>query len=474
MATASSPWTPAPGRHNVSIGSSLGKALKARKGQVPQKPKQGARALPERDFYTLRYNHKPPSIDSTKPGTIEAIPGAEVTTVRVERPTTNANEVIVWKGEEKPAKEWECVLIYDEEKQTFTLEKLDSLVNLNYEGKALPRARPTASPIPTPAPVHTPARTAADELEAQIEAGFAEADVDADADGEPDPSFSAKQEEEEEEIPIARIVPPPPKQQPKPIPPLVSPTSKPKARPLKKTAPVPSTVPAPSPVPAPASVTAAVVPPPKSRGTGGSKPVKPRAAVPPKRTLEHADDEGFEINVPLAPAAPPPSVSKRARASSPPPAAMSASSFTLALPTPSGPDPLAHQGLYASTSTSAIAPAAAADSDDDWDEIIGPSDPTPARAAPQDLTIPLQGQTQAHDEEEDDGLDFLERELLGEDEPEDADGDEDEEIEEVPVPVPPVRVGGGPVSMNQFVTGETAVIEDYDDEYSSSEESEED
>ena len=87
---------------------------------------------------------------------------------------------------------------------------------------------------------------------------------------------------------------------------------------------------------------------------------------------------------------------------------------------------------------------------------------------------PLQGQTQAHDEEEDDGLDFLERELLGEDEPEDADGDEDEEIEEVPVPVPPVRVGGGPVSMNQFVTGETAVIEDYDDEYSSSEESEED
>ncbi len=53
--------------------------------------------------------------------------------------------MIVFKGEEKPAKEWECVLIYDEATQTFTLEKLDSLVNLNFDGKALPRTRTAAS-----------------------------------------------------------------------------------------------------------------------------------------------------------------------------------------------------------------------------------------------------------------------------------------------------------------------------------------
>ena len=114
MATASSSWMPAAGRHNVSIGSSLSKALKARKGQPPT---QRNKALPERDFYALRCachifppllcpaprslciikhlrspradNHKPPSIDPTKPGTLEVNPGREVTSVRVERPTVN-------------------------------------------------------------------------------------------------------------------------------------------------------------------------------------------------------------------------------------------------------------------------------------------------------------------------------------------------------------------------------------------------
>jgi hypothetical protein len=51
----------------------------------------------------------------------------------------------VFKGDEKPAKEWECVLIYDEATQTFTLEKLDSLVNLNFDAKAPPRTRQAAS-----------------------------------------------------------------------------------------------------------------------------------------------------------------------------------------------------------------------------------------------------------------------------------------------------------------------------------------
>lgn len=62
----------------------------------------------------------------------------------------------MFKGDEKPAKEWECVLIYDEATQTFTLEKLDSLVNLNFDVKAQPRTRPpVASRTSPPSPFHT-------------------------------------------------------------------------------------------------------------------------------------------------------------------------------------------------------------------------------------------------------------------------------------------------------------------------------
>jgi hypothetical protein len=165
------------------------------------------------------------------------------------------------------------------------------------------------------------------------------------------------------------------------------------------------------------------------------------------------------------------------------PAQGQAPPFGLALPTAStGPDPLAHQGLYASAS----ATAGAMESDDEWDEILAQPDrptplPEPNNSEEQMFTISID-----EDADADDGLDFLERELLGEDEPAgDRDGDGDEELEEdqedmmmVPATGHVSRVGGGagtggPMSMNQFVGGDAAV-EDDDDDYSSSEESEED
>jgi len=81
------------------------------------------------------------------------------------------------------------------------------------------------------------------------------------------------------------------------------------------------------------------------------------------------------------------------------------------------------------------------------------------------------------DADADDGLDFLERELLEEDEPM-GDGDEEDDLEEEIIGLASSsRVGGsgatGPMSMNQFVGGDAAV-EDDDDDYSSSEESDED
>jgi hypothetical protein len=120
------------------------------------------------------------------------------------------------------------------------------------------------------------------------------------------------------------------------------------------------------------------------------------------------------------------------------------------------------------------------ESDDEWDEILAqPDRPTSFSSAQQQQRQQQDSLTIMIEDEADDGLDFLERELLGEDEPmgdADADGDgeeEDADLEEV-VGHGSSRAGAsGPMSMNQFAGGEVAVDDDEDD-YSSSEESDED
>jgi hypothetical protein len=121
------------------------------------------------------------------------------------------------------------------------------------------------------------------------------------------------------------------------------------------------------------------------------------------------------------------------------------------------------------------------ESEDEWDEILAqPDRPTSSsvnhlnQQQQEALTIMIE-------EEGDDGLDdFLERELLGEDEPMadgDADGDEDEEedLEEAIIGGygSPSVPASGPISMNRFAGGD-AMVEDEDDDFSSSEDSEED
>lgn len=120
------------------------------------------------------------------------------------------------------------------------------------------------------------------------------------------------------------------------------------------------------------------------------------------------------------------------------------------------------------------------ESEDEWDEILAQPD-RPTSSSANHLNQQQQQMTITMEEEGDDGLDdFLERELLGEDEPMadgDGDGDEDEEedLEEA-------IIGGygsssvpasGPISMNRFAGGDAMVEEDEDDDYSSSEDSEE-
>ncbi|KAG7096539.1 hypothetical protein E1B28_003966 [Marasmius oreades] len=122
-------WSPAPGRHRVNIGSSLVRALKARKGDPPPQKRSN---LPDRDFYALRYNFKPSSIDPTKSGNMEVKRNKDgPSTLIVEHPAQPSG-LHVYRGREDPAKEWACVLIFDEETGSYTLEKIESFVSLEH------------------------------------------------------------------------------------------------------------------------------------------------------------------------------------------------------------------------------------------------------------------------------------------------------------------------------------------------------
>lgn len=332
---------------------------------------------------------------------------------------------------------------------------------------------------PAPAPPPKPrARTAADELEALLD--------DQDADGEPDeevavpsapaviPTLSSKQEEEEEseeDIPIAKIVPklskPPPAK------------SKPATKPPK-----------PTPIP----LAAKAKPP-----TNGKNKVTPEngSTSSKKRSYEAATVSSVEepASRRVAPAAPSPP--KRARVS-PPPAPKEP--VGLALPTSSGPDPLAHLASYGASSSNVIADAGAESGDDDqWEEVPAtittasttglalpkPPAPAPVSAEPYIPILTMEevdGDTVDPDEGEEINMDEfaedLERELQGDDAGGedlygDPFGDEDGEdmVEETILPVPTAPTGR-PMSLNAYAGG--AAQDDDDDDYSSSEDSDDD
>ncbi|KAJ7163808.1 RNA polymerase II transcription elongation factor-domain-containing protein [Mycena crocata] len=219
----STAWIPH-GRHEVQIGPSLNKALKARKGGPPPQVKRTG--PPEKDFYSFRYNFKPPSVDTTKPGTIEVTRSNNATNVTVEHPSAQPGEGYVYSGNEVPSKEFDCVLIYDEETGSYKLEKLESYIALTYE-------RRTTVSLPQSAASSPPkAETDTEEGRLSLE----------DADGEIEdemPSHFLAQEEEEEDL--EEVLPPPP-----PPPAIKStkapPASKPRAEPAaasRPTKPVP-------------------------------------------------------------------------------------------------------------------------------------------------------------------------------------------------------------------------------------------
>ena len=111
MAASDLSWVPFSGRRTVTLGASLKRALRSRKGGPPPK-----KAVPTIDFFSLRCkcicvvyalvdvaglisflhsdNFQPQSIDPSKPGTIEVKKGKGSTGVTVERACTQVRGLL--------------------------------------------------------------------------------------------------------------------------------------------------------------------------------------------------------------------------------------------------------------------------------------------------------------------------------------------------------------------------------------------
>ncbi|KAG1858236.1 RNA polymerase II transcription elongation factor-domain-containing protein [Suillus tomentosus] len=217
MATTDTQWMPTTGRHTVAIGTSLRRALKARKGVAPPKRSN----LPDKDFYSFRYNFKPESIEPSRSGTVEVKRGKDSTSVTLERPSTQPGENHLFKGGEQPVKEYDCVLIYDEELGTFTLEKVECFMGFTYDKKVSSSSSSFARKSPSATtPPETQLKDTRD-LEKELEHDLSGL---SDADGEAVDDFDdilakvtgQKEEEEEEEGEEIEI---PPRKAPSPPPP---------------------------------------------------------------------------------------------------------------------------------------------------------------------------------------------------------------------------------------------------------------
>ncbi|KAJ7896002.1 hypothetical protein B0H14DRAFT_3619163 [Mycena olivaceomarginata] len=380
MAPESNSWIPQ-GTHEVQIGPSLNKALKARKGGPPPQVKRTG--PPEKDFLLVslsvssRYNRKPPSLDTTKPGTIEVSRGKGPATVVVEHPSSQPGETHVYTGTETSAPEVDCVLTYDEEtgsthlirEQFYKLEKLESYIGLNYERKSV--ASVPQSAASTPAKIDT-------------DTDGTRLSMDRDAEGEIDdelPShFQPKREEEEEEE----------EEDLEPVPPVKAP---------------PAPKPAAASTSASASTSRPTKPAPQRKAT--TKKAQPPPAPPTPVPLDadgDADEEHLEFGRPTT---------KRAKQHAPPPPPPAPAPVAFSLPGPTSgwvppPAPPTHGRPAAPASPIPLSAVDDSDEDEeDWDEV-------PA--------APIAGAQEDWDEED---LELLERTLEEEMADATADGDGD-------------------------------------------------
>ncbi|KAH8094763.1 RNA polymerase II transcription elongation factor-domain-containing protein [Phellopilus nigrolimitatus] len=460
----STDWAPPRGRHQVSMGGSMTRFLKQRKGI--QQTKQN-KAMPTSNYYHFRYNFMPESVDNTKPGVVEVTQSTDITNVRAERASVQPDEVHIFRGKEEPSKEIECVLIYDEESGMFTLEKLDSSLILQHDGRGPPKARaPSASPFPTPSPAASASKAVDDEFTAELFRELESTLAEDDADGE-----------KEDSIPLSVATRPQPSSSRRPEPFRPPPTDaangkpKPKLRGAAATNAISNPKPAkPSPlvhslppVPTPSNPATPVVAPPSvgTRRSGKGKAADSHAI--------DVEEEELEFGQPAR-------QMKFARIS-PPALSLPGSSSANALALPASSSGLALPTAGGTVALAPPLPGPEEDEDDDddedggWDKVAGDGVSAGADA---DATAAIEesifgdGFGEAEDGNEinlDQFVAEMDEELLGELEDEgeadgEADGDDifgDADKE----PARPLK----PMSLNQFAGGG---VDDADDDYSSS------
>ncbi|KAG6855476.1 hypothetical protein H0H87_002316 [Tephrocybe sp. NHM501043] len=455
-------WVPPKGKRSVAPGSSLTRALLARKsGRLPGK---GPRHI--REFYSFRCeyrvtsrfsmakdvtdNFKPPSVDSEERGKV-TVEGNNVT---VERPSTQSSEAHKWIGQEAPAKEWDCVLIYDEANDSYTLEKLESVLTLKHQ----PRTTINEPPPSASSNKHSVTYNWSNEERGSNAGGH-----DDDAEGDdyfeeilPD-ALKQEEEEEEEEGEEGEVLPLPPRPATKaPIKPIPTPKPtyvheklppKPIAHPP---APIPAIKPTPAQPPPPTSASLLKAPPkpvPLPRGKKSKREPEPAPPTSASNHLSDADEEDLQFGKPA----------KRARQSPPRSRGLALPSASTAAFIPPAPAP------GPTTPVEPIDVAEESEEDEEWDEVAAVGKAVDI----QDDFDVFGDATGAADGGEEIGMDELEREL-------NMHMDEEEEEEDFLAAVveeaPPAR--GAPLSLSQL--SELAAATYVSDDYSSSEESDED
>jgi len=97
--------------------------------------------IPTKNFYNFRYKFKPESVDDSKNGVLEPKAGSE-SGFRLEHPSTQQDEKLVFNATEQKhsAQNWECVVVYDEETGVYTLEVLDSSLDIQYDSRMTTKA----------------------------------------------------------------------------------------------------------------------------------------------------------------------------------------------------------------------------------------------------------------------------------------------------------------------------------------------
>ncbi|KAJ3571189.1 hypothetical protein NP233_g3919 [Leucocoprinus birnbaumii] len=464
MATTSTSWMPTQGRVPVKVGTSLNRALKARKqGGTP--PAAAPKRLPDRDFYSFRYNFKPPAIDSSKSGTIEVKKGKEKTQVVVEHSSSQPGEVYVFAGTETQAKEWDVVLIYDDETGEYTLEKLDSAVSLTWE-----RKRSSAARAPSPAALSPSDMDAEGENDEELEKELLDLTEDIplaaktkkQRPSQPPPRpppQKKEEEEEEEEISIPPIQEPVPKPPPK-----AHSSTKSAARPTK---PIPKPRPSAAAAAESAQPSMSNTPQPTTSSTqkATQKSKKRKEQDPPER-LNEPEVEVLSFGKPT----------KRAKAlaaaAAAQPTAPAPTSFALPGTSDSGffqppPAPAAAPKSHKNAHNPAAPVAAEEESEEEWEEVAN-ADPSPRALSYHsdegEVGDGLFGDEDGEADPEDELANQLDQEL-GNDFLEAA-------FEETPASSSTV-----PLSWSQLAAvsgGPGGVEDDSDDDFSSSDDSDED